>query len=305
MRVEAHRATPYAVRSMTDGHQAQRPAATFPEPLRIISDIHFRHPAGYVVAFEQLRPLHDGVRTLVFNGDSFEMCRHRATALAEAAQLADLCRRDGVEPVFINGNHDPDLTSINHLDLAGGTILVTHGDLMYSSISPWSPMVGAIAAAHARELAALGEDALAVFEQHLSAAKRASLAISLPKLGVPQGVIGRIATVLYETWPPWRPLQIFRVWREAPARAAMLAEMFRPAARFVIVGHTHRAGIWQQRGRTVINTGSFLPLSGRFAADLAGGRLSIRRICRHRDGSFAPGPVRREFAVGDAGDQRP
>ena len=52
-------------------------------------------------------------------------------------------------------------------------------------------------------------------------------------------------------------------------------------------------------GVTVINTGSFSPPFGGMVADLAGGRLTVRRI-EARRGAFHPGRTVAEFALGRA-----
>jgi predicted phosphodiesterase len=90
-------------------------------------------------------------------------------------------------------------------------------------------------------------------------------------------------------------------WRVAPERAAALAESHRPRARFVIIGHTHRPGIWRTRsGRVVINTGSFTRPLGPCLVELTPGRLRVRRIVA-RAGAFVPDHTMAEFALAETG----
>jgi predicted phosphodiesterase len=267
-------------------------------PLRIISDIHWGHPASLVEAADQLKPLFEGVPTVVFNGDTVEMRfrSDRGEAEQRLAELEQVCSKAGVEHVMLNGNHDPFLSDINHLDLADGAILVTHGDMLFHDISPWSAEARQIGAAHTEALAQLSQDALADFESRLLALRRAALSIELHRSNLPQGSLARIAAFVRESWPPWRPLLIIRCWIVTPGHAVHLAEVFRPRAKFVIIGHTHFSGIWRKRGRTVINCGSFLPLSGRFAADIDPVGIRVRKIVR-RHASFYLGDEVRYFEL--------
>src|SRR3984957_7305668 len=110
------------------------------EPIRILSDIHFGHPASMVESPEQLLPLLSGVKTVVFNGDTVEMglVEDRVQAQANLEAIGAFCLDAGVRPIFMNGNHDPMVSSASHLDLADGAVLVTHGDMLFHDISPGS-----------------------------------------------------------------------------------------------------------------------------------------------------------------------
>ena len=73
---------------------------------------------------------------------------------------------------------------------------------------------------------------------------------------------------------------IIKAWCEVPGRAADLARVFRPEAKFIIVGHTHCPGAWKVAPRVIINTGSFVPYFGACVAIIDSGRLELRRIDR-------------------------
>jgi predicted phosphodiesterase len=274
----------------------------FEEPLRILSDVHLGHPASLVGDPAELAPLFNGIPTVVFNGDTVE---HRFRKDQEQARkhlgaLKKVCSELGSAAVFLNGNHDPDISPCNHLDLAGGAVLVTHGDMLFHDISPWSIEAGIMGDAHRRALDEIGEDAFYDFEKRLHANKRASLALELHESSIPRGRLARVVTYLRESWPPWRPMQIIRCWMEVPGRAVDLARVFRPRARFILIGHSHYSGVWKRGPRVIINTGSFLPIAGRFLVDLEGNRLSIRKIARIR-GKFQAGKTVREFEVSPLG----
>ena len=270
----------------------------FEEPIRILSDVHFGHPASIVGEATQLTPLFREAKTVIFNGDTVELryLRGRKLGMNNSIIMRETCLEAGARPVFINGNHDPMLSELCHVDLADGAVLVTHGDLMFHDISPWSHDAGVLAAAHTRELEELKDDALLDFEKRLKASKRAVLAIELHRTNIRRNSLAAIRTVLRECWPPWRPFQIFHSWAVTPDRAEALARTFRPRARFVLIGHTHFPGFWERNGRTIINTGGFFPLSKRMAVDLEGGVLTVRRIVVE-NGEFRTREVLRRFSV--------
>ena len=200
----------------------------------------------------------------------------RAQGAADADALRELCLECGTDPVFLTGNHDPTVSGEHHLELAGGAIFVTHGDILFHGISPWGIEAGLLSKAHTREIAAMGHPA--DLTQRLKAVRRATLAIE--HMGAKFNVAkpGLLHLVRHHLWPPWRPLHILSGWARAPFLANALAARHAPQARFVILGHTHFSGVWRIGKRIIINTGGFLPLSRRFAVDLSDSQLSVREI---------------------------
>jgi len=266
------------------------------EPIRIISDLHLGHPSYSFKDPIQFAPLFRGVSSVVFNGDSVEIqqAKYRKEGLKNAEALKNICLNEGAQPYFINGNHDPQISSIDHADLANGAVLATHGDMLFHDISPWSKTSALMAAAHSRALDALDDKAFHDFETRLRANKQAVLASEIPEIPFPEGLLAKIAFVLEEFWPPWRPLQIIKCWVETPGRAVSLARLFRPHARFVIIGHTHWSGVWRRGPRVIINTGSFMPLSTRYAVDIANGKLGVKNIV-HKNDRFSIGKQIAQF----------
>jgi hypothetical protein len=91
-------------------------------------------------------------------------------------------------------------------------------------------------------------------------------------------------------WPPNRVLRIIRAWREAPSRADALVAKHRPKARFIVIGHTHKPGVWRMAsGVVVVNTGSFCRPLGAMAVEIGPKSLQVRRV-EPRKGRFYPGP---------------
>ena len=259
------------------------------EPIRIISDLHFGLSASLLENAGQLAPLLSGAKSVIFNGDTVEtrLPQKKDDAPALVAALDAACAATGAQPFYINGNHDPLLSPLNHADLCGGAVLVTHGDLLFHNISPWSKKNARLmGAAHSELLAAFDDDALLDFEKHLDASKRASLAVEMKDLHLPHGRFAQMLFLLGQLWPPERPFQILRCWLETPRRAVALARTFRPQAHIILLGHTHRAGIWHIGPRIIINTGSFITFAKSFAVDVAGNSVTVRKIVRNRRGDF-------------------
>lgn len=264
-------------------------------PLRIISDLHLAHPASKVKNVSQIRPLLEGARTVVFNGDTVElrMAEIAATALRYRDTLLDLCSELAVEPILINGNHDPGLADRDFFELESRGLLVTHGDALFPQITPWNHNGKSLRRAHEAALREAENEGALTLESRLRACRKATIH------GVP-------AEAALKTRPQWmrsllhdvcnarRMLAIFHAWSITPARAAELAETFRPKHRFIAIGHTHWPGVWSRNGRTIFNTGAFFPWPGRRLVEVNEKEIVFRAIQSHGK-YFQPGQVLKRF----------
>lgn len=283
--------------------RAQHAAALLfavPAPrIRILSDIHYGDRASRVNRLEQLRPLMTTVsQEVVWNGDTLDTRRGPNPAHTENCRAEVRAFASSETPVtLLSGNHDPDLGSRHALELAGGRIIVTHGDVFFDEIVPW----GRDAAMIRRRIAA----ALAVYPDppNVALADRflvwRAVAAEIPQRH--QSERSRLKYALHfamdTVWPPLRILRILRAWRDAPKMAAAFAQKHWPGAEFLIMGHTHRPGIWRNdHGPVVINTGSFCPPAGGMIADLHSHSLEVRRV-QNRRGQFHPGEPLAEFPL--------
>lgn len=271
---------------------------------RILSDLHFGHPASYLTRLEMLAPLLEGVGHLVFNGDSVEtrFAKTRPEGLERLARLQDFVARYAPS-TFLTGNHDPDITNRHHLDLAGGSLFVTHGDAFFPGISPWSRDAARLLQACTESLASLPTSA--PLPEHLAALRRAIL--TQEHIGPRPHHLAKTRTLhgfLQEAWPPKRPFIMLHCWLRSAHKAVAFASEHRPSANIVVMGHTHRAGVWKIGSRHVINTGSFLPYSGRLLVDLGESELSLRKI-KFRRGSFHPGTEVARIPLDGAGQNLP
>lgn len=267
--------------------------------IRIVSDVHYADRASRVRSLGQLRPLLEGVSSFVFNGDTLD------TRPNKHASRTDELRREvlgffgpvGAPVTFLTGNHDPDLSGLHALEFAGGKVLVTHGDVLFDAIVPWSSDAPEIRKKIITALALLPDGHGSKLEGQLSAFR--SVAATIPQLHQAEKDPFRYAMRLAgdTVWPPHRALSIFKAWREAPVRAAELARRHRPKARFIVIGHTHRPGVWRTAsGVVVVNTGSFCRPFGTMAADITADRLRVRRV-DYRGGAFHPGGNVAEFPL--------
>jgi UDP-2,3-diacylglucosamine pyrophosphatase LpxH len=255
-------------------------------PVTILSDLHVGHPASYVTDPEELAPLFRDTATAIFNGDTVEMLWlvNREKAQEQMERISHTCIAQGARPVYLNGNHDPVISSASYLDLAAGAVLVTHGDILFHAIAPWGREAALLAMEHTRILEGMDHEDRTDFEKRLVAIKRTSLALEMHEPPVRRGRWARLSMALREGWPPWRAFRIIRFWMQTPRLAAELAARFRPEARFVLIGHTHYAGVWRRGDRIVVNTGSFLPFSGRYAVRIDRDRLEVRKVVRGKGG---------------------
>lgn len=267
-------------------------------PLLIVSDIHFGHPASFVRQPEQLAPLFSEFPTVVFNGDTVEMLtrQNRDKAQGQIEEIGKVCLSQGAVPIYINGNHDPAISSANHLDFFGGSVLATHGDILFHELAPWGREAEIMGRAHTNILKNMCHESLTDFDERLFAARQASITLEMHELNYPQGKRAKLLTILRESWPPWRVLKIMKYWMQTPHRASMLAQIFRPFSKFILIGHTHYAGIWECENRMIINTGAFLPMAGRLGVILEKDKLIVRKIVRQR-GRYMLGKKMAEFTV--------
>ena len=256
-------------------------------PVRILSDLHLGHDMSTVRTVASLRPLIAGAGRVIFNGDTLQ---ERAGAFRErsagmVAELREMCREEGVEAVFLRGNHDPTAWPLEMVDLPDDKVTITHGDVWLRLISPWSvrmreyrPVLEAI---HAEYDAAARRDISARFE----ILQRCRLA--LPPSETRQrshSWAARAALFCREMWPPRRPWEVLKVYARLPDLASDFIREFRPRSRALLFGHTHRAHIWRRGGRLLINTGAFGTFSVPGMAEIDAGVLTAWRLAEQAGG---------------------
>ncbi len=267
--------------------------------IRILSDIHYGDRASRVRSLPPLRPLLAGVGELVLNGDTLDTrpsSQPEVTA-ATRAEVLEFFGREVPRVTYLTGNHDADFTNIHSLDLAGGAVFVTHGDILFDDIVPWSQDAPAIARLLAPALAAATPEERARLESRLIIYRRVA-ALMPQRHQVEKRALAYALRFAADTiWPPTRAWHILSSWRRSPGLAAQLLRTHRPQARIILTGHTHRPGLWTEPdGIQIVNTGSFCPPLGGLLGDLYSDRLVIRRIV-FEGGEFRPGEIIREIPL--------
>lgn len=268
--------------------------------LRIFSDLHFRDPRGELHDLAHFAPLLGDAEHVVFNGDSIDTQVPRMAAHAGA--LRDFARNCGREITWLSGNHDPDFSDLAELALADDRVWVTHGDVFFDDIAPWSHHAPELRRRLAKESTGVSPDELVRVETRLRLNRAVSLALPEPAHLFHPGLFTRFYRVAHALFPPRRLVLMLHTWSVTPRVVATLARAQRPRAQVVLIGHTHYPGVWRVPGRgsapavTVINTGSFTkPLGGLFV-DLHGDRIRVTRI-RRTGRAFQAGRIVAEFSL--------
>jgi len=270
-----------------------------PGLIRILSDLHYGDRASRLRSLSQLDPLLEGIDQLILNGDTFDTRPSSHPQQTDRIRAETLAYFSSCAPAVINitGNHDPDISVHHSLDLAGDYVFVTHGDIIFEDVVPWGRDTEYFTARINRDLAALDERSRHLLDPRLTIYRDACLGLPQGHQAEPNPFKYTLQVIADTIWPPQRSLRILRAWQETPKRAAAIAAMHRPAARFMLIGHTHRPGVWTTAsGLTFINTGSLSRPFGALAVDINTTQLRVRRIVS-RAGHFEPGPVIVEFAL--------
>jgi len=246
------------------------------EPDRILSDLHLGHRVSRIMRVESLRPLIAGAGTVIFNGDTWqELARlFKEQSVAMLEELREICHQEGAEAVFLPGNHDPGWDGPGWAELALGRIIVVHGDALFAEGSPWS-----------REAFSRGAEVKRLWDLHAEAwhdpaariALARKIAIALKTKEYPKGK--RLwSRILEAIRPPRRAWEMLRVWAIQGDVAAQFAERYFPKAEVVIIGHFHRTGIWNRRGKLILNLGAYLTPGAARWAEYSGGMLTCGKV---------------------------
>ncbi len=281
------------------------------EPVVILSDLHLGHASSLVGEIDSLAGVWQGAGTVIFNGDTIDLDvdETKRETRKRISRLLQLVRRSGATPILLAGNHDPSLVSTRALELCGGQVLVTHGDCLHPAIAPWS--------GEARLSRRLFRDCLARFdaeavqdEAHGDALERVLRAAQLAAIGVARAPHARraadacLSPVQLPSRFALRPHKTARVlhyWQRFPRLAARFLAEYRPSARYLVVGHSHRPGTWRVGGRVIINTGAFQPLGRPGVVRLSQGMLAYSDLLHDGNGWRVGAPAAARFALRPAG----
>ncbi len=246
----------------------------------ILSDLHLGKKPGRLHA-DLFRPLWRAGDHVIINGDCAELHdpRYNWEAARQTLRLQELCDTDGVTLTLLAGNHDPGISKLRHLFLAGGKILVTHGDAVHPAIAPWCHTAPIMRGAYDEAINALPVESRTDLEARLRASTHAA-EVKWDTVKDKVGWIGFWGLVRQ----PWSFVQIMLYWNQFPREAAKFTADFAPSARFVVMGHTHHQGVWTVDGRVVINSGCYEFPGKPRAVVLEEGVLRVHRLMKNAHG---------------------
>jgi predicted phosphodiesterase len=251
------------------------------EPVLVISDVHLSWYGHWRAQARTLAPLFAGVRTVIFNGDTVDwhIAGKPARLSAVKAELERLCLAAGARAIFLAGNSDSTISPLQALVLGGGSVLVTHGDVVFPDVSPWKLYAGRIAKARVAELAKLPPALAGSFEGQLIATHACLGVARLKDAHRRRWWQWRRAWRLMARtlWPAWL-WRLARAWKNAPRLTFDFMASYAPAHQFYVVGHTHRGGLWRRDRKTIFNTGSFVRPGRPLAVRIAQGKIELIKI---------------------------
>ncbi|MEO6005987.1 MAG: metallophosphoesterase [Opitutus sp.] len=267
--------------------------------IRIFSDLHYADRASSLNALPALQPLFEGATEIVLNGDTLDTrpSRYPENTAAAKVEVNEFFRRNAPPTTWITGNHDPDISDLHVIELAERRVFVTHGDVLFHNLVPWSRDATLLARRVNEELATFPPGDRNRLETRFIAIKRAAASIPQRHQAERNALKYAVSFARDTIWPPLRILRVLAAWREAPDRAAALLNQYHFPAKVFVMGHTHRLGVTRTTGGiVVINTGSFSPPSGAGVVDVTPDRVALRSIERHGN-EFRLGPTVEEFAL--------
>lgn len=272
------------------------------EPVvRVFSDLHYGDPNSRLKKASSLAPLFEGADEIIFNGDTVDTLLPSLHARDYLDELRAVFTSSGAHVTLLSGNHDPDISDLAEQSLADGRVWITHGDVFFDDIAPWS-RCRAEFRRRLDDLASRENPAdLARVETRLRLHRLACMDLPEALLDSHKASAPRISRVASVIFPPTRFLAMLHAWRDLPRIAPGLARSQRPQARVVVAGHTHYPGVWHSSAPTpvtVINTGSFSRPFGALFVELQGGLVRVKRVAE-RGSSFHPGRTVAEFPLAD------
>ncbi|MGJ8642651.1 MAG: metallophosphoesterase [Luteolibacter sp.] len=251
-------------------------------PVRIFSDLHLGHKASRIEDVEALMPLFEGAGTVVFNGDTWEEIpvawREKSKEMLE--KFRGLLASAGIDVVFLPGNHDPSWDGHGFIELAGGKVVVTHGDALLRDGAPWKRemLVGReIIEGLWRDFPDAETDPIARHELARAISKR------MTTLHPPEGR-SLLSRVIDAAFPPKRPWNMLKTWIGYGGLGATFCETYFPDAEILVTGHFHCRGIRKSAGKTVINTGSFVVPGPAAWVEWDGKAISMGGISNSKNG---------------------
>lgn len=265
--------------------------------IRIFSDLHYRDSGSSLHRLESLAPLLAGADHIVLNGDTLDS--HAASELSDLTEVKTFFASHAPQVTFLSGNHDPDISPHGELLLHDDRVWITHGDVLFDDIAPWSSLRSVMAQRLKRLAAECPHDSTDLVATRLRLNRLACHHLPEPHDRFDRSLRARATRLAHNLFPPDRLLSMLSVWRNTPAIARRLALAQRRRARLVLLGHTHYPGVWTApggNGPVVVNTGSFCRPFGGLFVELCGDHVQVVRIAA-KNGEFRRSRVVSGFSL--------
>lgn len=243
--------------------------------ITILSDIHLGHSASLVKRPEQIYPLLCINPEIIFNGDTFE---HRFEKEEESfsnyksAFNSLLTERGDIRYQFLTGNHDPNISDYHYIYI--NNCIVTHGDVINPSllIQPNNPTLDPVTDYRV---------------------KICNNTKSLPSFTRNE----KVNYFVRNTLQPTKLLSTLSLWKNFHTNLYSNFEEDRiETPRVFITGHIHRPSIHKSKDFISVNTGSFMPLLGRYLVELDHKYIYVRKI-DYINKIFYPGKLIEKYPI--------
>lgn len=279
------------------------------EPVTVLSDVHLGRRSNWARRIDRMRGLWAGSKTVVFNGDTLnaDLSRNEQTRNQVISRIQETCQADGLQVVLIGGNSDHEITQPRHIFLAGGAVAVLHGDAIFDDCSPWRLDARKLGAVRAGALAAMSaqrrESLAGQLDSTLQALQATFAKDTSPRKYAPS--VFKLALRRLNWLMHWRSVLAVPVsWCRLPTLAGAFLSQYAPQAHVLIIGHSHRAGVWRFGHRTVINTGSFNRPAHPLVVRIVAGRLALSTV-KTRGHCQQPGRLVTSLELSECTDDRP
>jgi UDP-2,3-diacylglucosamine pyrophosphatase LpxH len=244
--------------------------------LLVLSDLHLGHRSSRAErALLPLSRLAKQFDRVIVGGDAIESCGPEAVSSTASDWLARLnealcAGKDG--PLYLTGNHDPEISGDHYAYFEEPGLLAFHGDLVLQRSAPWIAQERIL---EERVQQALDRcEAKPGFDERVGLFRRTQIQY-LRDYPLDLAHSGPLRYVGGHFFPPTRIFSVLHYWWKCPDRAAAFASDFEKPVKHVVFGHSHRAGHWRRKGFGLYNTGSFMPLSRPHAVVVNGARVEF------------------------------
>jgi predicted phosphodiesterase len=272
----------------------------FLPPVVFFSDLHLRSLDDWECELEGLRGLWSNAKTVLFNGDTLSWEISRCPELREKLRndITDFFHHNALKTIFVAGNSDQELSEQNYCFMCEKKILALHGHVIFDDVSPWNYHAPRIEKLRQEFLESIPQQSRDTLDASAQSARAATLKIQrwcLETLGKNSAKfyvflkIHKLRTLL-------RLRTILRSWRNTPIFGVKFLERYAPQTKFLIMGHTHRSGVWKLNGRVIINTGSIKNHRQCLLVRLENNNLKVFRIRRDKK-QLIPSSLVEEFAI--------